>query len=159
MRAALLPITMYSPAIKSHIALDRIEQCGSSATDARQSRLAAALAAPQEVHRRQLRVWQKFGADACARETTMSDLTSGSRAKRLAERLKELWEMPNTTECLRLSGDREPPKQAANANSSPEKRDKVSEASGSAKGEGTSAKSRAQRMQRAARRESLEVKS
>lgn len=33
----------------------------------------------------------------------MNDPTGGSRAKRLAEQLKELWDKPTTAECLRLS--------------------------------------------------------
>jgi hypothetical protein len=33
----------------------------------------------------------------------MNDSTGDSRAKRLAERLRELWEKPTTAECLRLS--------------------------------------------------------
>ena len=33
----------------------------------------------------------------------MNDPTGGSRAMRLAEQLKELWDKPTTAECLRLS--------------------------------------------------------
>ncbi|HEU4627331.1 MAG TPA: hypothetical protein VFS52_21425 [Steroidobacteraceae bacterium] len=43
----------------------------------------------------------------------MNDTTAESRAKRLAKELKDLWEKPTTTECLRLSADAEPP-QAGN---------------------------------------------
>ena len=38
----------------------------------------------------------------------MNDTTAESRAKRLAKELKDLWEKPTTTECLRLSADAEP---------------------------------------------------
>ena len=38
----------------------------------------------------------------------MNDTTAESRAKRLAKELKDLWEKPSTTECLRLSADAEP---------------------------------------------------
>jgi hypothetical protein len=39
----------------------------------------------------------------------MNDTTAESRTKRLAKELKELWEKPTTTECLRLSADAEHP--------------------------------------------------